>query len=71
MPPDRVEFDLVEDGEPPQVVAFPASAGTDSRYFRAFAFKPTREGTFTLAVRAFLAGALVGWTTCPDVVVSP
>lgn len=50
---------------------FPAAPGTDSRFFRAFAFKPTREGTFALVLRAYRGGQLVATTTCPGVTVLP
>jgi hypothetical protein len=66
-----MEFDLEDDNEPAQVVDFPATFGTDSRFFRAFAFKPTREGTFTLSIRAYIRGNLAARTDCPDVVVTP
>jgi hypothetical protein len=72
VPPTALEFDLREDGEPPQLVEFPARAGTDARFFRAFAFKPTVEGAdMTLAVRAYVDDDLVAETICPGVTVLP
>lgn len=37
----RLDFDTEGDGEPPQTVTFPPVVGSDGRFFKAFAFKPT------------------------------
>jgi hypothetical protein len=70
VPPESLAFDL-SDPEPAQVVAFPASHGSDARYFRAFAFKPTVEGQFSLTIAASLDGFVVASVTCPGVLVVP
>lgn len=72
VPPARVTFDMDDDGEPPQVVDFPVVHGSDARYFKAFAFKPTREGAFDLVLRALDAGGReVASARCPGVTVLP
>ncbi|HET9011668.1 MAG TPA: hypothetical protein VFN38_07610, partial [Gemmatimonadaceae bacterium] len=42
----------LDDGAPPVVVDFPTPRPPDGRYLRAVAFKPVRNGTWTLTVRA-------------------
>ena len=72
----------MEDGEPPQSVYFPAEPGTDVRFIRGFAAKPTIEGTgLTLAVRVYadstifnrriVGGRLVASARCPGITVTP
>lgn len=71
-PPARLAFDLLGDDEPPQVVDFPVLQGSDSRFFRAFAFKPTREGAFDLQMLVSDAnGDVIASARCPGVVVTP
>lgn len=73
-PVTRIELGLT-DGEPAMVASFNVGAGEqDGRYFRALAFKPVRNGTFDLVLRAYVQGAigagsyrLVATTTCPGV----
>lgn len=79
----HAEFDLLEDGEPPQSVYFPKSPGTNVAYIRGFAFKPTVEGVnMTLVERIYMGstigpnreivgGHLVATATCPGVTVTP
>jgi hypothetical protein len=65
-------MDLLEDGEPPMVANFNVGGGDqDGRYFRAIAFKPVRNGTFTLSVRAYGSGGLQTTTTCGGITVVP
>lgn len=69
-PIQRVEL-MLNDGQPPLAATFPVGLGEqDGRYFRALAFKPVINGTWTLTVRAFGAGALTASTTCPGVTVT-
>lgn len=72
VPPLTIGFEMIGAGEPEQRVAFPVARGSDARFFRAFAFKPTVEGTFDLAMRAYdAAGTLVAETLCPAVTITP
>lgn len=48
----QVELDLVEDEEPSIVINFLDEPRRDGRYVRALAFKPVREGVWTLSVKA-------------------
>jgi hypothetical protein len=74
-PVTRIELNLNDDNEPPMVVSFNVGAGEqDGRYFRALAFKPVRNGTYDLVVRAYVAdpigpasNRLVATTSCPGV----
>jgi hypothetical protein len=72
----------MSDPEPPQSVYFPSQPGTDSRFIKGFAFKPTIEGTnMTLQIRAYagsnvanrriVGGTLVASATCPGITVTP
>lgn len=79
----HAEFDIVEAGEPPQSVYFPLMPGTDVRFIRGFAFKPTVEGVnWTLRVRVYtgslvdanrqiVGGTLAATATCPGITVVP
>jgi hypothetical protein len=79
----HAEFDIIEDGEPPQSVYFPKSPGTDVRFIRGFRFKPTVEGThMTMALRIYkdstigpdreiVGGTLIASASCPGVTVLP
>lgn len=67
----RMEFDM-SDPEPAIPILFDVGRGFDGRFVRAFAFKPTTNGTWDLVVRAFVRGGsggytLVGSATCPGV----
>lgn len=78
----HVEFELLEADEPPQTVYFPLEPGTDARFIRGFAFKPTVEGAnMTLAVRVYadsvvrnrriVGGTLTASARCPGVTIVP
>ena len=79
----HAEFDIIEDGEPPQSIYFPSSPGTNVMFIRAFAFKPTIEGSnLTVAVRIYkdstvgpnreiVGGTLIARALCPGVEVEP
>lgn len=67
----RVEFDMLDDDEPAQVITFPVEVGTDGRFFKGFAFKPTINGTFPLQVRVQNDRGDWGAVTCrPGVTVT-
>lgn len=76
----HAEFDIPEDGEPPQSVYFPSEPGTNVMFIRGFAFKPTVEvENATLAVRVYkdstivnrriVGGTLIGSASCPGITV--
>lgn len=75
-----MEFDILEDGEPPQSVYFPSEPGTNVTFIRGFAFKPTVNGVnMTMAVRVYkdstivdrrvVGGTLIASASCPNVTV--
>lgn len=77
----HIEFDM-SDPEPPQAVYFPSQPGTNVMFVRAFAFKPTIEGTnmslnvrvyagSNIANRRIVGGTLVASATCPGITVLP
>lgn len=81
-PPSHGEFDILEDGEPPQSIYFPLEPGTDVRFLRAQAPKPTVEGAnLTLVIRVYkdstivdrriVGGTLIASASCPGVTVVP
>lgn len=70
-PVQRLEVDLVDDGEPAQEVAFGVGLAFDGRYWRALAFKPTVNGTWPLRLRAWNVRGEFGETVCrPGVTVT-
>lgn len=70
-PVARLELDLEGDDEPAIPVTFPTGAGFDGRYVRALAFKPTRNGTWPLVLRATTVAGATGATRCtPGVTVT-
>ena len=70
-PITRLEFGMEGNGEQNQIVTFPTLVGSDGRFFRAFAFKPTINGTFPLVMIAHDAQGRIGVTRCtPGVTVT-
>lgn len=78
----HIEFDIREDGEPPQSVYFPKEPGTSVTYIHGFAFKPTvNVSNATLSVRVYkdstvvnrhiVGGTMIASASCPGVLVTP
>jgi hypothetical protein len=53
LPVVKLELKLIEDNEPPVYVMFSDQSQQDGRYIRGVAWKPVRNGTFNLRLRAW------------------
>jgi hypothetical protein len=49
----KLELKLIEDGEPPVMVFFSDTPRQDGRYIRGLAWKPVKNGTYQLKLRAW------------------
>lgn len=61
---NRMELDLEGDDEPAISISFGVGIGFDGRYIRALSFKPVRNGTYPLVVRAWTTTGLHSSTVC-------